>query len=750
MKKHYIILLILLMVSISAPIWVSAQNSTKKSIPVYGKKTNPPTGKRSAQADNIEADPNSPSKEEELRKRRFQHNTPTPAPSAVNTPSQPNIYSGTNSPGQTVQPTTAATPSLSTKMPAGKLEETLSEAMRSGKVMLNFDNIDIKAITKIMSDLTKKTIIIDKTVSGSMTIISSRKVSIAEAWDLYVSALEASGYGIVRTGSAYKLIPILDANKENLKYVGTKAAKPGSGYIVALILLNNADSEIMMNTLRPLVAPPGVIASYQPSNAVVITDTSQNVSRLTQIIKQLDTNYKGSAMRIFQPKYVRVKELATALQNVFQGVTTSGPGGASQQVKVSAYEPTNTLIVMAPAKEFLQIEAALAEIDVEERVTKADERSFKVYYLKNADAEEVAKNISLLLEEKKKLIEAIKTEQQGTEAAKNPETVVSTKVASDKATNSLMFYITEKEYEEIVPMIEKIDAPQKQILITAIVAETQLDNSIDAGVAWQVISDPGVISSFQGGLDQTGVLNSIADGRFAVGAVGSEMMELTVGGTTIKVPKIFGVIKALENKTNFNLLSSPKIVTHDHKEAKLMASQQLPFATGVKYDNNNQPIINYDYKDVGLSLNVTPHVGQNKQVRLELKLSVKDLVSYLTQGTGASTVQIPIISNRELDNIVTLENGQTIVIGGLIDQRTTEVIKQVPILSKIPLLGGLFKDKSTKKTSRTLFVFITPHIIDSTSELQRITDMYGRSMFKENTVNDNQPFSVDKKSEKDK
>ena len=735
MRKHYILILI-----ITSVLWgISgagfAQNAQNKT-----SNMNKVSEKRSAQA---EVDnPNNPNNPRSESGRS--HGAQRTYPAATSNPPQPPIYSTPATP-----PSAPAVPSAPIKITADKMDETVADAIKSGRIMLNFDSIEIKTITKIMSDITNKTIILDRSVSGTITIISSRKVSISEAWELYLSALEASGFGIVASGSAYKVIPIQDAKKENVKYVGTKTAKQmGTDYVVALVLLNNADAELMMNTLRPLVQVPGVISAYNPSNAVVITDTSSNVSRITQIIKQLDTNFKGTSMRVFQPRHIRVKELAAALTAVFQGNVTAGATSAGLQVKIAAYEPTNTLLVMAPTREFLQIEAAISEIDVEDRVIKSDERNFKVYYLRNADAEEVSKSISLLLEEKKKLVEAIKTEQQGTEASKTPETVVSTRVAFDKATNSLMFYISEKEYKDILPMIERIDAPQKQVLITSIIAETQMDNSLDAGIAWQVVSDPGIIASFQGGFDQTGIMNSLSDGRFAVGGIGSEMIELNIGGSVLKVPKLFGIIKAIESKTNFNLLSSPKIVTHDHKEAKIVASQQLPFATGVKYDNNNQPVINYEYKDVGLTLNVTPHIGQHNQVKLDLNLAVKDLVSYLTQGTGASTVQIPIISNRELKNIVTLGNGETIVIGGLIDQKTTEVIKQVPILSKIPLIGGLFKEKSTRKNARTLFVFITPYIIDTPEDLQKVTDTYGRTMFKEKINGENQPLKVTEEGEK--
>ncbi len=626
------------------------------------------------------------------------------------------------------------------KLTVNQMGETVNDALYTGRVLLNFDNVDIKSVTKIMSEITRKTIIPDRNVNGTITILSSRKVTIDEAWNLYVSALEASGYGVIQNNGSYRIVDIASYRKENTQYVGTGRIKPKSGYVVAIVLLSNSDSEQMKTSLQPLVVAPGIITSYDPSNALIITDTSENVSRITKIAKQLDEKYKGSSIKIFQPKYIRVKELATALTEVYQANAPSAK--SKQQVKISAYEPTNTLIVLAPTKDFLQIEEAINKIDDETRIVKSDERNFRIYYLQNADAEDVTKSLSSLLEEKKKLIESIKKEQAGTEAAKNPETVVSTKIASDKATNSVIFYSTEKEYDELVPIIKQLDVPRKQVLISAIIAETQLSNSLDAGIAWQVVSNPGVIASFMGGLDETGLIQSLQGGNFVAGAIGNESVEITAGNSTLKVPKLYGIIKALETRGNFNLLSTPRVVTHDHKMAKLSASKNYPFATGTKYDTNNNPIISYEYKDIGLNLEVTPHVGQNDQVRLDLNLKLADLVEWITQGNGSSQTRVPVTSERSVNNTVTLSDGETIVIGGLIDESTTETIRQVPILSKLPLIGGLFKDKSVVKSSRTLFVFLTPHIIDDISNMRKVTDKYGRSLFVEKSVNDENDESV--------
>ncbi|MCQ2736971.1 MAG: hypothetical protein MJ234_07225, partial [bacterium] len=303
------------------------------------------------------------------------------------------------------------------QMTRKQVDAEVSKALREGGITLNFDNIDIKTITKIMADVTGKTIILDGSVNGSLTILSSRKVSIQEAWNLYLSALEAAGYGAVAKNGSYKIIELSKSRRENSTYAGTERIKPRPGFVTALVLLTNADAEIMKTSLMPLVPGPGVISSYQPSNAVIITDTSDNVSRITKIARQLDDKYRGSSIRVFQPKYIRVNELANALTSVYQS-SGNNTSSSHQQVKIAAYEPTNTLIVMAPMKDFLQIESAINEIDSEDRVIKSDERFFKVYYLKNATAEDVAKSISSLLEEKKKLITEIKKEQKGTAAAK--------------------------------------------------------------------------------------------------------------------------------------------------------------------------------------------------------------------------------------------------------------------------------------------------------------------------------------------
>ncbi len=639
----------------------------------------------------------------------------------------------------------APSPSPAAQPSGTQLDQKLVNAIRSGKILLNFDSIDIKAITKIMAELSKKNIVLEKSVSGNMSIISSRKVSVKEAWDLYVSALEASGYGVVEYKKYVKVMPIADARKEDTKYVGMKISKLRQGYIVAIVLMNNADAELMANTLRPMVTPQsGVINAYVPSNAVVIADLASNVSRLTQIIKHLDSNYRGATLRVYQPKYVRVKELATALQPLFaaaQGQT------ADKQVRINSYEPTNSLLIVATERDFIQIESIMAEIDNEDRVIKPEPRSFKVHYLQYADAEECAKVIGNMMEERKRIVEEVKKEQQGTAESKEKETFISTKVSFDKSTNSLVFYVTEREYEELKKMISFLDAERKQVLISAIIAEVDVKKLEEIGTKWHIVTDKG-IASFQGGLSLDSIYNLMAGGSFVAGGVSTQGIKIDVGGKSLFFPNIFAVISALETDNGFNLLSAPRILTQDHKEAKINVGQIIPYATGVKFDANGQPVITYDYKDVGLTLTVTPHISQGENVRLDLNQVIKDVTDYLRPNIGAVGYVVPIVSNREIKTWITLKNHQTIIIGGLISNKTIEVIKRIPFLYKLPLIGKtFFQDSSKTNEKSSLFVFITPHIISSPNELQEITDRYGRVLHIDEAKNKKAPFIINEDKE---
>lgn len=611
--------------------------------------------------------------------------------------------------------------------PGMNLEKKTADNLRKGKILLNFDEVEIKALAKFMSDYTGKNIVLDEKVRGKITIMSSRKVGPAEAWQIFTSALEAYGYGVIDKKKYLRIVPLKEAQQEKTKVVGPGAPLGARGFIVAIVVLTNADAEQLERTLRPMISGGGYISSFPASNALVISDTAENVSRLVEIVKRLDISYNQMKVKIFHFKNLNVKEAVTAMQGLFQG--------KDKEVKIAAYAPSNSLLVLAIPKMLTQIEKTLSNLDRVKAIEKKEEpRTFRVLYLENGNAEDVAKIISEMMEERKK-VEVEKQKETEVPVIGEKKGFISTKVSADKETNSLILYVTDKEFEELKQMIASLDAMRKQVFISVIIAEVSLKKLCEVGTNFHVITDKGGVS-FQGGLSLEGIYQLLASGNFVVGGLSNRGRTVNVAGRDIFFPDIFFFLSLLKKDSDFNVLSAPRVLTLDHKESTFSVGQVVPFATGVKFDAVGQPVITYDYKDVGLDLKVTPHISQAKSIRMEVFQGIKDVVDYLKPNIGAIGYVVPVLAKRELKTTITISDGQTIIIGGLINKKTMNVMKKVPIFSDLPIIGKIFDNKSIQEDRTTLFVFLTPHIIESTQNLQTITDKYGRELMDIKGVNE--------------
>jgi general secretion pathway protein D len=626
---------------------------------------------------------------------------------------------------QTIDATASQTPaedsssgkaSTSTTPLPLKLEKKAVEALRKGKILLNFEDIDIRSLTKLMAELTGKNLILDDRVKGKISIISTRKVSVGEAWDIYKSALEASGFGLLDRGTYYKVVPAADAKQESTKFIGARKAQLKEEYVVAMILLKNADADSMEKSLRPLLSNTGFLAAYNQANALIVSDTAANVQRLSDVVQRLDERFKKSKLKIYHPKYAKVRDLATSLQAVFQDKEAS--------VKVTAYEPTNALLVMAYPSIMPQIDKALQSLDTEKYKTE-EKRTYKVYYLENADAEALAKILTEMMQERKR-VEDEKARVEGrTDQSISDKQISTTKVSADKSTNSLILYCTDAEYKELKGLIALLDATRRQVLVSALISEVSLKKLREIGTNFQVLGTKGGVA-FQGGLSQEALYNVLASGNFIIGGISEKSHDVKVGGTTVKYPDVFGLLQVLLQDSSFNILAAPRLLTLDHEEANITVGQVAPFATGVKFDAVGQPVVTYDYKQVGLNLKVIPHVSQSEFVRLELNQKIEEITDYLKPSVGAIGYVVPIVSQREVKTTVTVGDAQTIIIGGLIEKRTIDTIKKIPLLGDLPVLGNLFKHTSKDDQKTTLFIFLTPHIIDKPEKLLNITSRYNQ------------------------
>lgn len=628
--------------------------------------------------------------------------------------------------------------------PEKLITDQMRNVLRGGTVTLNYENLDIRLLGRLMAELTGRNIVFDQNVQGKITVVSSNPVGPEQAWQIFRIALEKYGYGVVEANGITSVLPLKDIRKYAPVIKNPRDIKAGMS--VGVLVFKHADVNLMQNALRPLLSDIGELQPYLPARSIVVTDRAPMVERIAETARYLDEAHTDTMVSVNFPKYAEATEIAPILEDL-----VNPPGIANdQRTVVKAFKPSNAVMIYGNDVQIKKVKAMLNRIDVPEAAPKdVQDPRFYVIPLKNAKADDVAKILSEMLGEKADLQQqrlqnnprlARETAANGAQPAANPATpgandaggdvkpgksaFVSAKVSADVETNSLVFYVSPTEYTEIADLVDKLDAPRKQVLVTAVVAEVSLNRLLQTGANFQALSPAGVLSTFNGGVSEEGLLSFLASGNFVIGAAGSGTRTINVNGRDVKVPELFGFISAEKTNSDFNLISAPRVLTEDHKEAEMNVGNVVPFPTGAQFNAFGQPTITYDYRDVGIKLKVTPHVSQSDTIKLELEQTIQEVTDFLQQNIGGTGFSVPLISNRDVKTTVTVRDGQTLMIGGLISKRTTETLRKVPILGDIPLIQNLFRELRKEEAKTTLFISLTPHIVEMPSEIERIDRPY--------------------------
>ena len=623
----------------------------------------------------------------------------------------------------------------------------MTEALRSGSVTLNYENLDIRLLARLMAEFTGRNIVLDQNVQGKITLVSSEPVNAGQAWQIFRIALERYGMGVVESNGITQILPLKDIRK-----YAPVIKNPGqirSGMAVGVLVLENADVNLMQNALRPLLSDLGEIQAYLPGKALVVADRAPMVERIAATARYLDRAHSDTLVSVNFPKYAEATEVAPILEELI-----NPPGVPNERrTVVRAFEPSNAILIYGEPGNISKVKSMLNRIDVQEAAPEdVQDPRFYVIPLQNANAEDVALILSEMLSEKADLqaqrlqnnprlarqaraagtpdangvIPAAGTaDAQGdTETGATDVPFVSSKVSADKETNSLVFYVSPSQFIEIEGLVTKLDAPRKQVLVTAVVAEVTLSRLMQTGANLQVLTPGGLLSTFNGGLTEEGLLSFLASGNFAIGAAGSATRTVNVNGREVNIPQSFGFITAEKNNSDFNLISAPRVLTEDHKQAEINVGNVVPFPTGAQFNAFGQPTVTYDYRDVGIKMLVTPHVSQSDTIKLEIEQEVQEVTDFLEQNLGGTGFTVPLISNRSVKTTITVRDGQTLMIGGLISKRTTETMRKVPILGDIPLIQNLFRELRKEEAKTTLFISLTPHIVTAPEEIERIDRPY--------------------------
>lgn len=587
-------------------------------------------------------------------------------------------------------------------------------------VTIDFDNVDIQVFVKFVSELTGKNFVIDEKVRGKVTIISPRKISLDEVYKVFESVLEVYGFATVTAGEVIKIVPSLQAREKQLETrLGEQAQGSEDKLITQIISLENANPDEIKRVLDPLISRSSILVSYAPTGMLVITDYQSNIQKIMEIVSALDVEGMASQITYLPLKVASATDIAKSLTVLFQPQTGKSPS----PLRIVADDRANALILVASEMETDRIKKLIEFMDKEVPLGAA---ALRIYRLQNAVAEDLAK---VLMN-----IPKATTSAPGAAVAVGGKSLLLSKdvqIVADKATNTLIITANNDDYKILEDVIKSLDIARPMVFIEALIMEVNTTKNFQVGVEWQLLKDIGNsavrglgdvapndprglgVAGFKGNMSvipqvtASGV--SIASG-LSLGVVGAGIQ---IGG--VKFPNIGAVLNAYQSDADVSILSNPQIMTLDNEEAEINVGQNVPYITrqdtsssitqtagGINYSS-------YEYKDVGVVLNITPHINEDNFVRLKLNQKVSSVVSGVDTGR-------PTTLKREAKTVVVVKDKETIVIGGMLGDSTNEGTGKVPCLGNLPLLGWLFKSYNKAREKTNLYVFITPHIVRTQSD----------------------------------
>jgi general secretion pathway protein D len=583
-------------------------------------------------------------------------------------------------------------------------------------VTLDFDNVDISVLVKFVSELTGKNFIIDDKVKGKVTIISPKKIPLKDVYKVFLSVLEINGFTVVPAGNMTKIIPAVLAREKGMETRTKKElASPEDRMVTQIVALERANPDEIKRILDPIISKTSSVLSYPPAGILVITDYLSNIRRLQEIILALDVEGAGNQISYIPMVNASASEVVKSLTTIFQQRQAK-----ATDIKVVADTRTNSIIILASGADTENVRKLIAFMDKD---VPRGESNIQVYRLQNSIAEDLAKVLNSIKDSGTAASAAVGT-AAATQKVMTPVISKNVQVVPDKATNTLVIMAEREDYKVLENIIKQLDVPRAMVYIEALIMEVNTNKDFKLGIEWRGLTETGSVNgnpaaSFigSGGAGTTAnpggysifdsMISSATTAAFPSGfSMGIVGKGITIGGVTF--PTIGAVIQAYKTDSEVSILSTPQIMTLDNEEAEINVGSNVPYITQQQQAaaNLNQVVgyNSYEYKDVGVILNITPHINEGNFVRLKISQQV-------TKVTSAANSPTPTTLKRTTKTTVVVKDNETIVISGLMGDSTEADTYKVPLLGDIPILGWLFKTHSTSREKTNLYVFLTPHIV---------------------------------------
>jgi len=577
---------------------------------------------------------------------------------------------------------------------------------------VNLKDADIRAFVSQVADITGYSFVIDPRVKGKVTVVSNASMDKAAVYEMFLSVLGVHGFAALPGAGVIKIV-----QQNNAKQIAQdeKMLKklPSEQIVTRVIQVNNASALELVPILRPMVAKYGHLAGVAAANALIVSDHLSNIRRISKIIKELDSPSKYE-LEVVQLQEAWVGDMVKLLEELAPGeLGTSGKKGSANKFSVVADQRSNRLILRGDESFRDKMRLLISKLDQ----PSSTGGKTKVIRLKHADASDIAELM-------KGLMGDISSEESKGKGQKTAEA----SVYADDGLNALVVRAEPSLLQELEGIIEQLDIRRAQVLIEAAIVEISDTTDNKLGIQWALFdkgaSIPGAFTNFgEIGVSTANILGAIV-GKDSGGDIDVSTLSPSNGITFgFGEQKNSGVswgalIQALEGDAGTNVLSTPKVITMDNQESSIIVGENIPIITGQSSSggsSTSNPFTTIERQDIGVKLVVTPSISEGDLVRLEIEQEI----SGVSKSTSASDI---VTTKRQIKTNVLADNGETIVLGGLIRDDVTESESKVPILGDIPFIGALFRSTSKQVTKQNLLVFLRPTILRDKESTRSVTN----------------------------
>jgi general secretion pathway protein D len=565
----------------------------------------------------------------------------------------------------------------------------------------NYKEADIRQIVEAVGAVTNRNFIVDPRVNAKVTMLSATPMSPEAFYEAFLSVLEVHGFVAIETGNVVKIIPDAAARQ-----YPTPGADTAEDMITQVLEVRNVNAAQLVPVLRPLIPQYGHLASAPGTNMLIISDRAANMQRIVEIIRRIDVS-TDDEVEVIRLQHATASEVVRVLTTLAQAPRADGMPVTTNMV---ADARTNSVLIGGEQSERLRLRALIAHLDT----PLEDGGSTQVRYLRYADAEELAGKLQEQISGMQAQSAAAGAQPAGQAGANAGEA----SVWADVQTNALVINAPPKMMRSLLSIVDKLDIRRPQVLVEAIIVEVTADKTSELGITWAVdgSADNNAVgvTNFPDagpGVVQLGSAIGLGDDVNPADLIGSGIT-LGVGRISDTGTSFAAILRALQGDANTNIISTPSIVTTDNEEASINVGQEVPFLTG-SFSNVGtgtgggvvNPFQTIQREQIGTKLTITPQISEGNTLILDIS---QEISSIAPSAQGA----VDIVTNqRTIETTVIVEDGDILVLGGLIEDTLRESEQRVPLLGSVPLLGNLFRTRTTDKVKTNLLVFIRPKIL---------------------------------------